>query len=61
MKELEVLRELEAGEGGGEATQELYARNQTGVYRPDPVVNVSISIRLVLERSSCLITYFFPV
>ena len=51
MRELEVLREAGAGEGegseggvGGEATQGLYARSQTEMYRPDPVINVSASV-----------------
>ena len=63
MRELEVLKEAGAGESeggeggvGGEATQGLYARSQTEVYRPDPVINVSISI-LCLQG----VYLFFPV
>lgn len=46
MRELEVMKDglKEAGEqiGASEAMQGLYARHQTEMYKPDPVVNVSI-------------------
>jgi xeroderma pigmentosum group C-complementing protein len=51
LRELEVLKEAgTSGEGGppGEAMQGLYARSQTELYVPDPVVNVRFYRSLVV-------------